>query len=85
MKGAYEKAVYIKNTRSPYFAEAILILRPGSEVDMTDMLAEAQRLVDNYSAKFIKKEQRRKKAKFIYPICLIMLAVALTVFVLTRS
>ncbi len=48
----------------------------------TDILAEAQRIINDYSIKYYRRECRKRRAKLAYPLCLLFIGLAVLIFIL---
>ncbi|MBR3870597.1 MAG: hypothetical protein IKJ17_03745 [Clostridia bacterium] len=46
-----------------------------------DMLAEAERIINNYSIKYYRRQCRKRRAKLAYPLCLLFIGLAVLIFI----
>jgi len=67
-RGINRQAVFIKDTGSPYFEEAIFIVSKNADLsDMSskDMAEEARKIVNNYIKKYSAKSSVSKKLTYM--------------------
>ena len=64
-----------------FFFSAILPFVRCADMKKNDMLAEAERIINNYSIKYYRRQCRKRRAKLAYPLCLLFIGLAVLIFI----
>ncbi len=65
LKGTQKQIIFLKDTKSGIFDEAYFVLKPSGTAGLThsDMISEANRIIDSHTVRPVEKKDEKKKKK----------------------
>lgn len=82
MKNTTEQVVILDNIYSPYIRQAILILKDSADSSDTEIILEAERIVEKYFKNNVKKPQQHPK--IIKYLCISFVVAGVLLFSISK-